>query len=175
MQECFTFSLKISKTFKLNITLSFAQNIERWKVKAICEGPRAFNSSQALTFLKNWFASIKSFKNDENCFLLHAKSLFHSSDIYVISWLFGYVENGLMRKLQIISKFMTSQTEQQIITIHIFHNISGSNGKHRMKFDQLIKYNLRNIVLEKLYTKNVGETSPKVFFVICPSQSLPKY
>ena len=59
---------------------------------------------------------------------------------------------------------MTSQTEQQIITIHIFPNISGSKGKHRMKFDQLIKYNLRNIVLEKLYTKNVGETSPKAFF-----------
>ena len=33
-----------------------------------------------------------------------------------------------------------------------------------MKFGQLIKYNLRNIFLEKSYTKYGGETIPRSFF-----------
>ena len=32
-----------------------------------------------------------------------------------------------------------------------------------MKFDQLIDYNVRNIFLEKSYTKCDGETSPRHF------------
>ena len=32
-----------------------------------------------------------------------------------------------------------------------------------MKFDQLIEYNMRNIFLEKSYTKCDGETSPRPF------------
>ena len=32
-----------------------------------------------------------------------------------------------------------------------------------MKFDQLIEYNMRNIFLEKSYTKCGGETSPGPF------------
>ena len=32
-----------------------------------------------------------------------------------------------------------------------------------MKFGQLIEYNMRNIFLEKLYSKCGGETSPKPF------------
>ena len=32
-----------------------------------------------------------------------------------------------------------------------------------MKFDQLIDHNVRNIFLEKLYTKFEGETSPRPF------------
>ena len=33
-----------------------------------------------------------------------------------------------------------------------------------MKFGQLIKYNLRNILLQKLYKKCGGETIPRLFF-----------
>ena len=32
-----------------------------------------------------------------------------------------------------------------------------------MKFGQLIKYNMRNIFIEKSYTKYGGETSPRPF------------
>ena len=32
-----------------------------------------------------------------------------------------------------------------------------------MKFGQLIEYNIRNIILEKSYTKCGGETSPRPF------------
>ena len=33
-----------------------------------------------------------------------------------------------------------------------------------MKFGQLIEYNLRNIFLEKSYTKSGGETIPRPYF-----------
>ena len=44
---------------------------------------------------------------------------------------------------------MTPQTEQQIITIYILPNISRSKDNHRMKFDQAIEYNKKNILLQK--------------------------
>ena len=50
----------------------------------------------------------------------------------------------------LLSKFMTSDTGQQVITIHELFNISRSKDKQTMKFDHLIKYNLRNIFLRKL-------------------------
>ena len=43
-------------------------------------------------------------------------------------------------------------------------NISTNKGNQEMKFGQLIKYNLRNIFLEKSYTKYGGETIPRSFF-----------
>ena len=47
-----------------------------------------------------------------------------------------------------------------------------------MKFGQLIERSMRNIFLEKLYTKCDGETSPKLFsekikivFIVCQVKS----
>ena len=48
---------------------------------------------------------------------------------------------------------MTSQPGKQTIAIHILPNISRSKGNQTMKFGQLIEYNMRNIFLEKSYTK----------------------
>ena len=45
----------------------------------------------------------------------------------------------------LISKFMTSQTGQQIITIHIFSNILNSKYNQTMKFGQLVQYSMRNM------------------------------
>ena len=42
----------------------------------------------------------------------------------------------------VFSKFMTSQTGQQIITIHLLPNNSGSKSNQSMKFGQLIDYNV---------------------------------
>ena len=53
-------------------------------------------------------------------------------------------ENGLIRKLKLISQFMTSQTGKQIITIQIMPNISRGKRNQAMKLGQLIEYNLRN-------------------------------
>ena len=53
---------------------------------------------------------------------------------------------------------MTSQPAYQTIAIHILSNISRSKGNQTMKFGQLIEYNMKNIFVEKLYTKCAGET-----------------
>ena len=42
-------------------------------------------------------------------------------------------------------------------------NISRSKGNQTMKFGQLIEYNMRNIFLEKSYSKCDGETSLRPF------------
>ena len=48
-----------------------------------------------------------------------------------------------MRKLKIISKFMTSQPEKQTIAIHVWPNISRSKGNQTMKLGPLIEYNVK--------------------------------
>ena len=58
---------------------------------------------------------------------------------------------------------MTSQPGKQKIPIHILPNISRSKGNQTMKFGQLIEHNMRNIFLEKSYTKYSGETIPRSY------------
>ena len=81
---------------------------------------------------------------------------------FCLEFLFMY-QNGLIKKMRLISDFMTSQPGQQTIVIHILPNISRSKGKQTMKFGQLIEFNVRNIFLEKLYKKCGGESSPRPF------------
>ena len=72
-------------------------------------------------------------------------------------------KNGLIKEMRSISKFMKSQPGKQAIAIHILPNISKSKGISDNEFGQSIEYNMRNIFLEKLYTKCVGETIPRHF------------
>ena len=67
----------------------------------------------------------------------------------------------LIRKLRSISKFMTSQPGKK--NKYILPNISRSKGNQTIKFDQLIKYNMRNLFLKNSYTKCVGESIPRLF------------
>ena len=67
-------------------------------------------------------------------------------------------QNGLIKKIMLIL-----QPGLQTIVIHILLNISRSKGNQTMKFGQLIECNMRNIFLEKSYTKCGGETSPRRF------------
>ena len=53
---------------------------------------------------------------------------------------------------------MMSKLEKQTITLHILPNISRNKDNQTMKFGQLIEYNMRNIFLEKSFTKCGGET-----------------
>ena len=55
-------------------------------------------------------------------------------------------KNGFIRKLWLISKSVTSQTWQQIITIT--QNISKSKGNQAIKFGLLIKYSENNNFLD---------------------------
>ena len=59
---------------------------------------------------------------------------------------------------------MTSQTGLQTIALHILLNISRSKGNQTVKFGQLIEYNIRNIFVEKSYTKCAGENIPRPLF-----------
>ena len=68
------------------------------------------------------------------------------------------------KRAMISFKFMTSQTGQQIITIYILPSISGSKDNQKIEFGQLIEYNMKNILLEKSYSKRGGEASPKPFY-----------
>ena len=63
-------------------------------------------------------------------------------------------ENGLIKKLTFISKFMTSRAGQQLITIQIFPNISKSKDNQTIKFGQLVEHNEINIFLENSCSKD---------------------
>ena len=56
---------------------------------------------------------------------------------------------------------MTSQPGYETIAIHILTNISSSKGNQAIKFGQLIEYSMRNIFLQKSYTKCSGEKDLK--------------
>ena len=58
---------------------------------------------------------------------------------------------------------MTSQPAKQTIVIHVLSNILRNKNNQAMKFSQLREYNMKNIFLEKPYTKCVGETSSRPF------------
>ena len=62
---------------------------------------------------------------------------------------------------RLISKSMASQAGYQTIATHILPNISRSKSNQAMKFGQLIEHNMRNIFVEKSYTKCAGETIPR--------------
>ena len=65
-------------------------------------------------------------------------------------------ENGLTGKARLISKFITSQTGKQTITIYILSSISRRKGNQAIKFVLLVEYNMRIIFFEKSY-KNIVE------------------
>ena len=58
---------------------------------------------------------------------------------------------------------MTSQPGKQTIVIHVLPNILRNRDNQAMKFGHLREYNMKNILLEKPYTKCGGETSPRRF------------
>ena len=58
---------------------------------------------------------------------------------------------------------MTSPPGSQTIAIHVLINTSRSKGNQTTTFGQLLEYNMRNIFLEKSYTKCAGETIPRLF------------
>ena len=62
-------------------------------------------------------------------------------------------ENDLVRKLRLISKFMTSQAGKQMIATYTLPNISRNKGNQSMKFGQFIEYKMRNFsgtILQKM-------------------------
>ena len=86
------------------------------------------------------------------------KVLFVLKIFKFFSWLFDHLGKRLnIRKVELISKFITSQTSKQMITIHILLKISITKGNQEMKFGQLIEYNMRNFFqnfFQKMWQKD---------------------
>ena len=83
-----------------------------------------------------------------------------------LSWGFGHVERkSLVRKVRLISKFMTSQLAYQTMAIHIFASTSRIKGNQTLKFGQVIEYMEINIFLQKSYWKWDREISSRPHFV----------
>ena len=58
-----------------------------------------------------------------NAFCFTLKAFLVLKTFKFVSWIFGHAENGLIRKIRLTSKFMTSQPGQQTIAKHILVTI----------------------------------------------------
>ena len=104
-----------------------------------------------------------------NTFYFIVKTLFVLKITEFLSWLFGHVEkNVLIRKIRLISKFITSQPDEQRITTHILPNISRSKRSQTLKFRQVKKHK-SNSFLQKSCRKRGRETSSIPLFVFLKS------
>ena len=92
------------------------------------------------------------------------KALFILKIFKFLSWLSGHVAKRFDKKDKVNFKFydVTAWLINNCNT-HILSNISRGKGNQTAKFGQLIEFNMRNIFLEKSYTKCRGETSPRLF------------
>ena len=72
-------------------------------------------------------------------------------------------KNGMIRKIRLISKFMTSQPGWQTITMHVVPNIPRNKSSQTVEIGQLIEYNMRNIPVENFMQNVVKKLFPDPF------------
>ena len=102
----------------------------------------------------------------KSAFLFYVKSSFRSQDIEIFVKTFWLCrKNGLVKKITLPSKFMTSQLSLQAIVIHVLANITHSKDNQTMKFGHLIEPNKINIFRQKLCRKLDRETSSRPLFI----------
>ena len=106
-----------------------------------------------------WWKWWKSFKIMKNAFYFTLRALFVLRILKFLSWLFGHFEKTT--RLERPSNFKIHNVTTWLANnwIHILSNISISKGNQAIKFGQLIEYNMKNIFVEKWYTKCAGEIS----------------
>ena len=76
---------------------------------------------------------------------------------------FSLRKNGLIRRIRLISKFMTSQPGYNTtIIIHTLPNISQSKGNQKIKLGKAKEHNKRNIFFQKSFRKWGKETSSRL-------------
>ena len=96
-----------------------------------------------------YLLQLKPFKNDQKCFLFNLKHFFRSQRYLNFYLDFLVIEKtGLIRKIRLITNFMTSQPVSETTAIHILPNTSQSKDNQTMKFGQIIEYNKINIFLK---------------------------
>ena len=131
----------------------------RLKDQQMFAGKGLFSGLRQFLTIENRFNVMK------NTFYFMLKTLFVLEIFTFLFWIVGYVKGGLIRRLWLISNFMTAQTGQQIITVHILPTISRNKDNQAMKFGQLIKYSVKNIFLQKLCRKWGKETISRPLLV----------
>ena len=75
-------------------------------------------------------------------------------------------KKGLIRKIRLTTKFMTSQPGQQTIIIHILPNISRSKSNQTIKLGQLIEHNKKNTYLKNYPENEVGRLVPDFYLFL---------
>ena len=71
----------------------------------------------------------------KNVYYFILKALFVLKIVKILSRFFGYVEkNGLIRKIRLTTKFMTSQHGLKTVAINKLPKISQSKGNQTMKY-----------------------------------------
>ena len=83
-------------------------------------------------------------------------------------------KNGLIRKMKLFLKILTSLPGLQRIITHILLHISRLKGNQTMKLGKLIEHLKRNTFLKTLCRKWVRETSSRLLFVLYKSFILAK-
>ena len=83
----------------------------------------------ALSGLRQFLATESLLKMIKDAFYFTLKALFAIKIFQFLPWLFGHYKNGLIRRVRLISKYMTSKPGQQTIAIQILPNISRSKEK----------------------------------------------
>ena len=118
----------------------------------------------ALSGLRQILAFESHLKMMKNAFYFTLKLVFLSRYLnfcpdFLVMW-----KKGLIRKLRLISKFMTSLVSNCniLISTNILTHISRSTGNLSMKFGQLIEYNMRTFSW-KIISKMWGRTIPRPF------------
>ena len=99
----------------------------------------------------------------KNKFCFTSKVFFVLKIFKFLSRLFGRVAKRLDMKDKLISTLITSQPGQQTIVIRILLSTTRCKSNQTMKFVLFNDYDMRNICLEKSYTKFGGETSRRLF------------
>ena len=99
----------VKKSWILHKNLSSAKYLHKILCHQANTNPKKINVLKAYSS-ETIFDTWKPFRNDENCFLFHLKKPFHSQDIEIFVMTFWSCrKNGLIRKIRLISKSITSQ------------------------------------------------------------------
>ena len=100
---------------------------------------QVWDNSWQLKALKRWWKML---------FISHQKLFLFSRYLNFCLDFLVMQQNGLLRKIRLVSTFTTSQPGKETIVMYILPNISRSKGNQTMKFGELIECNTWNIFLE---------------------------
>ena len=100
----------------------------------------------------------------KNTFYFTLKALVVLKLFIILSWLSGHVKNSLVRNIRLISKLWRPNLVKKQLQ-YIYWPISKKQKQSVKNFGQLLKCDIRNIFLEKSYTKWGEKNIPRHFFL----------